>query len=114
MPRSRCSAFLVLSAVLSCTGTSGVLIDNRDDSGPTSPTKDSYVVSYGPELDLRRPRDGSQYRVVEIFYEPKELQSLLGDKGWDARFDATPWFISERLGLRRDKPSTIKCCRQAS
>ena len=32
-------------------------------------------------------------QVVEVFYEPKELQSLLDHQGRTARLDATRWFI---------------------
>ena len=69
------------------------LIDNRNDPHPTGEIKDPYVVHYGPDLDLRRLHDGSKYQVVEVFYEPKELQSLLGHLDWTARLDATRWFI---------------------
>jgi hypothetical protein len=37
--------------------------------------------------------DGSKYQVVEVFYEPDELQSLLGHRGWTARLDATRCLI---------------------
>ena len=37
--------------------------------------------------------DGREFQVVEVFYEPEELQSLLGDEGWTASLDATRWFI---------------------
>jgi hypothetical protein len=37
--------------------------------------------------------DGSRYRVVEVFYEPEELESILGHHGFAARLDATRWFI---------------------
>jgi hypothetical protein len=57
------------------------LIDNRKDPHPTDEIKDSYVVRYGPDLDLRRVHDVSKYQVVEVFYEPEELQSLLGHQG---------------------------------
>jgi len=69
------------------------LIDNRNDPHPTGQINDPYVVRRGPDLDLRRLHDGSKYQVVEVFYEPKELQSLLGHQGWTARLDATRWFI---------------------
>ena len=99
VPRSRFSVFW--SLVRSCLAPGGrvFLVDNRNDPHPTSEIKDPYVVRYGPDLDLRRLHDGSKYQVVEVFYEPKELQSLLGHQGWTARLDATRWFIfGEALG----------------
>ncbi|MEO5840670.1 MAG: hypothetical protein ABIQ73_20350 [Acidimicrobiales bacterium] len=69
------------------------LVDNRVDAYPTGEIEDPYVVRLGPDLDLRHLHDGNKYQVVEIFYEPDELQSLLADQGWNARLDATRWFI---------------------
>ena len=93
VPRSRFPAFWTL--VRSCLAPGGrvFLIDNRDDPRPTSEIEDPYVVCRGPDLDLRRLHDGSQFHVVEVFFEPGEMQSLLGHHGWIARLDATRWFI---------------------
>ena len=93
VPRSRFSAFW--SLVRSCLAPGGrvFLVDNRNDPHPTGEIEDPYVVHYGPDLDLRRLHDGSEYQVVEVFYEPDELQSLLADQGWTARLEATRWFI---------------------
>jgi hypothetical protein len=68
-------------------------IDNRDDPHQTGEIKDPYVVPHGPDLELRRLHDGSEYQVVEVFYEPKELESFLGHLGWTASLVATRWFI---------------------
>jgi len=93
VPRSRFSAFW--SLVRSCLAPGGrvFLIDNRNDPHRTGEIKDSYVVPHGPDLELRRVHDGSKYRVVEVFYEPEELQSILGQQGFTARVDATRLFI---------------------
>ena len=75
------------------------LIDNRNDPHPPGEIKDPYVVHYGADLDLRRLHDGSKYHVVEVFYEPDELLSLLGEQGWTARIEATRWFIFGQAAL---------------
>ena len=80
------------------------LIDNRNDPHPGGEIKDPYVVRYGPDLDLRRLHDGSKYQVVEVFYEPDELRSLLGDQGWTARLEATRWFIFGEARLAEAPP----------
>jgi hypothetical protein len=80
------------------------LIDNRNDPHATGEIKDPYVVRYGPDLDLRRLHDGGNYQVVEVFYEPEELQSLLGHQGWTARLDATRWFIFGEACLAEARP----------
>jgi hypothetical protein len=92
VPRSRFGAFWAL--VRSCLAPGGrvFLVDNRDPD-PSGEIEDDYVVRAGPDLDVRRLHDGSEYQVVEIYYEPEELRSLLGDEGWTAELDATRWFI---------------------
>ena len=93
VPRSRFSAFW--SLVRSCLAPGGrvFLIDNRKDPHPTGEINDPYAVPYGQDVELRRLHDGSKYQVVEVFYEPKALQSLLAHQGWTARIAATRWFI---------------------
>ncbi len=62
------------------------LIDNRIEiPGPNVIRRDS-------DLGLRRVHDGREFQVIEIFYEPHELQALLGDEGWTASLGATRWF----------------------
>jgi SAM-dependent methyltransferase len=104
VPRSRFSGFW--SLVRSCLAPGGrvFLVDNRNDPHPTGETKDPYVVQCGPDLELRRLHDGSKYQVVEVFYEPKELQSLLGHQGWTARLDATRCFIFGEACLAEARP----------
>jgi len=93
VPRTRFGAFWAL--VRSCLTAEGrvFLIDNRTDPTPTSEIKDPYVVRYGPDLQLRRLYDGSEYRVVKVMYEPDELASLLCEQRWEAHLDATRWFL---------------------
>jgi len=93
VPRSRFLGFW--SLVRSCLAPGGrvFLIDNRYDPHLTGEFKDSHVVHHGSDVDLRRLHDGNKYRVVEVFYEPEELQSILEYEGWTARLNATRWFI---------------------
>jgi SAM-dependent methyltransferase len=87
VPRSRFRGFW--SSVRSCLAPQGrvFLIDNRIEiPGPNVIRRDS-------DLELRRVHDGRVFQVVEVFYEPEELESLLGNEGWTASVDATRWFI---------------------
>jgi demethylmenaquinone methyltransferase/2-methoxy-6-polyprenyl-1,4-benzoquinol methylase len=87
VPRSRFAAFW--SLVRSCLAPGGrvFLVDNRNE------IEDAYVLHHDSDLDLRRVHDGTKYRVVEVFYEPEELQARLSHEGWTATLDATRWFI---------------------
>jgi demethylmenaquinone methyltransferase/2-methoxy-6-polyprenyl-1,4-benzoquinol methylase len=93
VPRVRFSHFWEL--VRSCLAPGGrvFLIDNRIDPGAAEVSEDPYVIEYGPDLHLRRLKDGRQYRVVKVMYEPDELQLLLRDEGWNARIRGNRWFI---------------------
>jgi hypothetical protein len=93
VPRSRFSVFWSLVRCCLAPGGRVFLIDNRNERHPVGEIEDPYVVPCGPDVELRRVHDGSTYQVVEVFYEPEQLQSLLGHKGWTARLDATRWFI---------------------
>ena len=50
------------------------------------------------DLHLRRLRDGSRYRVVNVMYEPGELQSLIEAEDWTTAIQATRWFIFGSAG----------------
>jgi SAM-dependent methyltransferase len=93
VPRSRFSAFWALVRSSLAPGGRVFFIDNRYDPHPTGGIQDPYVVERGPDVDLRRVHDGSRYRVVEVFYEPDELRTLLADQGWNAMPTATRRFI---------------------
>jgi hypothetical protein len=68
-------------------------MDNRNDPQPETTAKDPFVIKYETDLHLRRLRDGSEYWVVNVLYEPGELQSLVEAEGWKAEIQATRWFI---------------------
>jgi ubiquinone/menaquinone biosynthesis C-methylase UbiE len=93
VPRSRFGDFW--SLLYSCLTPSGraFLIDNRNDPQPETPAKDPFVLKYDIDLHLRRLRNGSEYRVVSVMYEPGELQSLIEAEGWKAEIQATRRFI---------------------
>jgi demethylmenaquinone methyltransferase/2-methoxy-6-polyprenyl-1,4-benzoquinol methylase len=45
------------------------------------------------DVQRRRLNDGSEHRVVKIFYEPAELAERLAGAGWRVRVAGTRWFI---------------------
>jgi demethylmenaquinone methyltransferase/2-methoxy-6-polyprenyl-1,4-benzoquinol methylase len=98
VPRARFGEFW--SLVHSCLTPSGraFRIDNRNDPVPDTTTKDPFVVQYDTDLHLRRLSDGSRYQVVNVMYEPGELQSLIEAEGWTTEIQATRWFIFGSAG----------------
>jgi len=93
LPRSRFGEFWsLIDSSLTSSGRA-FLIDNRNDPQPETTVKDPFVIKYETDLHLRRLRDGSEYRVVSVLYEPVELQSLIEAEGWKAEIQATRRFI---------------------
>ena len=67
------------------------LIDNRRD--PTRIAQDPYIVDEADDVQRRRLSDGSEHRVVKVFYEPDQLTQRLRQLGWAADLAGTSRFI---------------------
>jgi SAM-dependent methyltransferase len=67
------------------------LIDNRRD--PSRAAQDPYIVDEADDVQRRRLNDGSEHRVVKVFYEPDELAERLAQLGWVADLAGTSRFI---------------------
>jgi SAM-dependent methyltransferase len=67
------------------------LIDNRRDL--TRTTQDPYVIDEADDVQRRRLGDGSEHRVVKVFYEPDELAEQLRRLGWIADLAGTSRLI---------------------
>lgn len=91
VPRSRFHDFWQF--VRDCLKPDGraFLMDNRLD--PSVDRPDPYTLDENDGVQRRRLSDGSEFRVVKVFYEPDELSNLIEAEGFDARIDATRWFI---------------------
>jgi demethylmenaquinone methyltransferase/2-methoxy-6-polyprenyl-1,4-benzoquinol methylase len=93
VPRERVAAFFALVARCLRPGGRAVFIDNRHD--PKLDVPDPYVTRYGTvvggdgDVQVRRLGDGTEHRVVKVFYEPAELQDRLAELGWRADVRAT-------------------------
>jgi demethylmenaquinone methyltransferase/2-methoxy-6-polyprenyl-1,4-benzoquinol methylase len=86
VPRPRFDAFWVL--VDHCLVPEGraFLIDNRR---PTAESGDPYVAAYEGDVQVRRLADGSELRVVKVYYEPGGLVAELHRLGWEAQVKTT-------------------------
>lgn len=91
VPRRLFETFWAL--VGSCLRPEGqaFLIDNRRD--PTRTAQDPYVIDEADDIQRRRLSDGSEHRVVKVFYEPDELAERLQRLGWVADLAGTSRFI---------------------
>lgn len=67
------------------------LIDNRRDL--TRTRQDPYVIEEADDVQRRRLSDGSEHRVVKVFYEPDELAEQLRRLGWIADLAGTSRLI---------------------
>jgi SAM-dependent methyltransferase len=91
VPRHRFGAFWDLVRDSLKPGGRAFLIDNRLD--PSIGKPDPYVFEETDGVQRRRLNDGSEYRVVKVFYEPDELAALINAEGFDAAIEGTRWFV---------------------
>jgi SAM-dependent methyltransferase len=91
VPRHMFEKFWALVGSCLRPGGRAFLIDNRRD--PTREALDPYVVDEADDVQMRRLTDGSEHRVVKVFYEPDELAERLRRLGWVADVAATSRFI---------------------
>lgn len=91
VPRELFTAFWALVASCLRPGGRAFLIDNRRD--PTRTAQDPYVIAEADDVQRRRLSDGSEHRVVKVFYEPEELAQRLRQLGWDSRLAGTLRFV---------------------
>lgn len=91
VPRHRFGGFWQLVAGCLAPGGRVFLIDNRHD--PTRTRPDPYVVDSADDVQRRRLDDGSEHRVVKVFYEPAELTELLEALGWRSTLAANRRFV---------------------
>ena len=91
VPRPRFEGFWDLVGRCLRPGGQAFLIDNRHD--PTVGRPDPYVVDASDDVQRRRLSDGSEHRMVKVFYEPEELERRLAEVGWAGEIGGTRWFI---------------------
>jgi demethylmenaquinone methyltransferase/2-methoxy-6-polyprenyl-1,4-benzoquinol methylase len=89
VPRARVPAFWAMVRRCLRPGGRVFFVDNRHD--PTRVPPDPFVRWHSDDADVqvRRLADGSEHRVVKVFYEPDELAQVLGELGWRADVRAT-------------------------
>jgi SAM-dependent methyltransferase len=91
VPRRLVEAFWALVESCLRPGGRAFLIDNRRD--PTRVVQDPYIIDEADDVQRRRLDDGSEHRVVKVFYEPDDLAERLRRLGWVADVAGTPRFI---------------------
>jgi demethylmenaquinone methyltransferase/2-methoxy-6-polyprenyl-1,4-benzoquinol methylase len=91
VPRPRFSRFWAMVASLLRPDGRAFLIDNRHDRSISRP--DPYVIDHRDDVQVRNLSDGSQHRVVKVFYEPDDLERLLRREGWGFSLSATPQLV---------------------
>jgi SAM-dependent methyltransferase len=91
VPRNLFERFWALVGLCLRPDGRAFLIDNRRD--PTRAAQDPYIFDEADDVQRRRLNDGSEHRVVKVFYEPDELTERLRRLGWVADLAGTSRFI---------------------
>ncbi len=95
VPRSRFAAFWAMVGRCLAPGGRAYLIDTRTDTRRAEhfTTVEPHVLGDADDIQRRTLNDGSEHRLVKVFYEADELTALLDAQGWDARLADTTWFV---------------------
>jgi demethylmenaquinone methyltransferase/2-methoxy-6-polyprenyl-1,4-benzoquinol methylase len=99
VPRVRFAEFFELVGECLAPGGRAFLVDNRRD--PTRPFAEHNVLAESEGVQRRTLNDGSEHRLVKIFYEPEELAERLAAQDWGAEVAGTRWFIYGSAQPRR-------------
>jgi hypothetical protein len=105
VPRELFETFWALVATCLRPRGRAFLIDNRRD--PTRPPTDPYVIDEADDVQRRRLSDGSEHRVVKVFYEPAQLAERLRQLGWDSQLVGTLRFIYGSVTPHRDANTSV-------
>jgi SAM-dependent methyltransferase len=90
VPPERFAAFW--SLVRDCLAPGGrvFLVDSL--YAPTSSARDHQLDAEATHM-MRRLNDGSEYRIVKVFYTPDRLHAQLAALGWQTDLHATPTYF---------------------
>jgi len=88
VPPERFESFWRMVAESLKPGGRVFLVDSKYE--PTSTARDHKLGSPDAGAVLRRIKDGREFRIVKIFYQPDELQRRLLELGWNPQIDETP------------------------
>ena len=85
MPPARFAAFWSLVGAALAPGGQGCFVDDSDQEL----AGERVVPEQATPAVWRRLRDGSEHRVVKVYYSPAALAARLAELGWSARIRET-------------------------
>lgn len=91
VPPERFAPFWALVRTCLAPGGAVYMIDSRFD--PSSTARDHQLEGEHATQVTRRLNDGSEFRIVKVFYTPERLRADLADLGWRADISATPTYF---------------------
>jgi|FLYN01.1.fsa_nt_gi demethylmenaquinone methyltransferase/2-methoxy-6-polyprenyl-1,4-benzoquinol methylase len=75
------------------------MVDSR--SAPTSTAKDNPIQKHGDAYQVRRLKDGREFKIVKVFYEPQKLGDIFTHAGFDAIVKTTENYFIYATGTRK-------------
>ena len=91
VPPERLAGFWAMVRISLAPGGRAFLIDSRYT--PNSTALDHHLEGPDATTMTRRLNDGSEHRVVKVYYTPERLNDALAALGWRANIQATPSFF---------------------
>lgn len=91
VPAARFAAFWEMVASALKPGGRVLFIDSARTERSTA--ADHVLPGQDEDTMTRRLDDGREFQIIKRFYDPPELERMLGELGWKAQVGATPEFF---------------------
>ncbi len=99
VPPERFDAFWEMVRACLKPGGRVFFLDSRYE--PTSTARDHRLEGEDATTTLRRLKDGREFRIVKVFYEPDDLAAQLAARSWDVAVRTTPHYYLYGSGTAR-------------
>jgi demethylmenaquinone methyltransferase/2-methoxy-6-polyprenyl-1,4-benzoquinol methylase len=74
------------------------MVDSRSEQ--TSTAKDTPIQKRDDAIQVRRLKDGREFKIVKVFYEPENLQATLTSAGFNAIVETTDSYFIYAVGAK--------------
>ena len=99
VPPERLDEFLGKVYRATRSGGTIFMVDSRSEQ--TSTAKDTPIQKRGDSVQVRRLKDGREFNIVKVFYEPDRLREQLAAAGFDADVKLTEKYFIYATGTKR-------------
>jgi demethylmenaquinone methyltransferase/2-methoxy-6-polyprenyl-1,4-benzoquinol methylase len=99
VPPERLNDFLAKVYRAVCPGGRIFMVDSRLEQ--TSTARDLPIKEHDEPYQVRKLNDGREFKIVKVFYEPRNLQAMFAAAGFQAEVRVTENYFIYAIGTKR-------------